>query len=60
MFLLVSGNHVGAHPDGHQHTPYADMVDHPVVAVIAMPTSFSVPEGHQKTVKSSTGKYDYF
>ena len=19
MFLLVSGNHVGAHPDGHQH-----------------------------------------
>ena len=27
MFLLVSGRHVGAHPDRHQHTPI-----YPVVA----------------------------
>ena len=32
MFLLVSGRHVSAHLDDHQHTPYADMEHWPFVA----------------------------
>ena len=24
MFLLVSGGHVGAHPDGHQHAAFIE------------------------------------
>ena len=92
MFLLVSGRHVSAHLDEHQHTPYADMVHWPFVARDELCKSearwasvfwfdnaspersclvgdlvclislwvFCVTACHQKTVKSSTGKYDYF